>query len=97
MPSKEATSIFWSTSSQARGLLDLGGLVTDLRELLDCAVIVVTEQLLRPRVAQHALAVDLKRTMSCSISARALIPHNSAHLHRRCRVPRMTARPAIRR
>ena len=44
-----------------RGLFDLGGLVTDLSELLDCTVAATTEQLLRPRVAKHALAdaVDL--------------------------------------
>ena len=42
-------------------LLDLGGLVMDLRDLLDREVDVVTERDLRPRVAARAMAdaVDL--------------------------------------
>lgn len=39
-----------------RSLLDLGGLLMDLRELLDRDVDVVTEAGLRPRVAERVLA-----------------------------------------
>lgn len=44
-----------------RNLLDLGGLLMDLRELLERDVDVVTQQGLRPRVAERVLAdaVDL--------------------------------------
>lgn len=44
-----------------RSLFDLGGLVVDLQELLERDVDVVTEQGLRPRVAERVLAdaVDL--------------------------------------
>ena len=45
----------------ARSLMDLGGLLIDLQELLRCNVDVATESALRPRVAAHAIAeaVDL--------------------------------------
>ena len=39
-----------------RGLLDLGGLLMELRDLLGCKVDVTTEAGLRPRVAQRVLA-----------------------------------------
>lgn len=39
-----------------RSLLDLGGLVMDLRDLLDREVDVVTERDLRPRVAARVMA-----------------------------------------
>jgi predicted nucleotidyltransferase len=39
-----------------RNLLDLGGLLMDLRDLLQCDVDVVTEHGLRPRVARRVLA-----------------------------------------
>lgn len=39
-----------------RSLLDLGGLVMDLRDLLDREVDVVTERNLRPRVAARVMA-----------------------------------------
>jgi uncharacterized protein len=44
-----------------RGLLDLGGLLMDLRDLLGCEVDITTEAGLRPRVAQRVLAdaIDL--------------------------------------
>ncbi len=44
-----------------RGLLDLGGLLMDLRDLLGHDVDVATEAALRPRVAERVLndAVDL--------------------------------------
>ncbi|MBI4885450.1 MAG: nucleotidyltransferase domain-containing protein [Actinobacteria bacterium] len=44
-----------------RGLLDLGGLLMDLRDLLGHGVDVATEAALRPRVAQRVLAdaIDL--------------------------------------
>ncbi len=44
-----------------RSLMDLGGLLMDLQELLQCDVHVATESALRPRVAAHAIAeaVDL--------------------------------------
>lgn len=44
-----------------RSLFDLGGLLMDLQDLLNLDVDVVTEQALRPRVAQRVLAdaVDL--------------------------------------
>lgn len=44
-----------------RSLFDLGGLLIDLQDLLDRDVDVVTEQGLRPRVAERVLAdaVDL--------------------------------------
>lgn len=38
-----------------RGLLDLGGLLMDLQELLGCRVDVVTEQGLRPRIRERVL------------------------------------------
>jgi predicted nucleotidyltransferase len=38
-----------------RSLLDLGGLVSDLEELLGCRVDVVTEGGLRPRVRERVL------------------------------------------
>jgi predicted nucleotidyltransferase len=38
-----------------RNLLDLGGLLMDLRELLRCDVDVVTEQTLKPRIRQRVL------------------------------------------
>jgi uncharacterized protein len=38
-----------------RSLLDLGGLLMDLRDLLDCAVDVVTERGLRPRIKERVL------------------------------------------
>jgi len=40
----------------SRSLLDLGGLVMDLRDLLDREVDVVTERDLRPRVAARVMA-----------------------------------------
>lgn len=39
-----------------RGLFDLGALLMDLQDLLDCEVDVVTEASLRPRVAARVLA-----------------------------------------
>ncbi len=39
-----------------RGLFDLGGLLMDLRDLLDHDVDVVTEAGLRPRVAERVMA-----------------------------------------
>lgn len=39
-----------------RSLLDLGGLVEELRERLDCAVDVVTERGLRDRIRDRVLA-----------------------------------------
>jgi uncharacterized protein len=44
-----------------RGLLDLGGLLMDLRDLLGYDVDITTEAGLRPRVAQRVLAdaIDL--------------------------------------
>ena len=39
-----------------RNLLDLGGLLMDLQDLLQHDVDVVTERGLRPRVAEHVLA-----------------------------------------
>lgn len=44
-----------------RNLMDLGGLLMDLQELLQCDVHVATESALRPCVAAHAIAeaVDL--------------------------------------
>lgn len=39
-----------------RNLLDLGGLLMDLQDLLQRDVDVVTERGLRPRVAEHVLA-----------------------------------------
>lgn len=46
---------------EGRGLFDLGALLMDLRDLLDCDVDVATEGGLRPRVAQRVLAdaIDL--------------------------------------
>lgn len=46
---------------EGRSLLDLGGLLMDLRELLGCDVDVATESGLRPRVGRRVLAdaVDL--------------------------------------
>jgi uncharacterized protein len=41
---------------EGRTLFDLGGLLMDLRDLLDCEVDVVTEGALRPRVAERVLA-----------------------------------------
>ncbi|MGQ0636388.1 MAG: nucleotidyltransferase family protein [Planctomycetaceae bacterium] len=38
-----------------RSLLDLGGLVMDLRELLGCSVDVVTEAGLRPRLRERVI------------------------------------------
>lgn len=38
-----------------RSLLDLGGLLMDLQDLLGCKVDVVTESGLRPRIRQHVL------------------------------------------
>jgi predicted nucleotidyltransferase len=38
-----------------RSLLDLGGLLMDLRDLLHCSVDVVTEKGLRPRVRERVL------------------------------------------
>jgi uncharacterized protein len=38
-----------------RSLLDLGGLLMDLQELLDCRVDVVTEKGLRPRLRERVL------------------------------------------
>jgi predicted nucleotidyltransferase len=38
-----------------RNLFDMGGLVMDLRELLECRVDVVTEQGLRPRIRARVL------------------------------------------
>lgn len=38
-----------------RSLLDLGGLLMDLQELLDCPVDVVTEKGLRPRIRERLL------------------------------------------
>jgi uncharacterized protein len=38
-----------------RSLLDLGGLLMDLQELLDCPVDVVTEKGLRPRLRERVL------------------------------------------
>lgn len=58
----EASDIdFLVDLESGRGLLDLGGLLMDLRELLGHDVDVVTESGLRPRVAQRVLAdaVDL--------------------------------------
>ena len=40
---------------QGRSLLDLGGLLMDLQELLDCRVDVVTEKGLRPRIRERVL------------------------------------------
>ncbi len=44
-----------------RGLFDLGALLMDLRDLLDCDVDIATESSLRPRVAERVLAdaIDL--------------------------------------
>ena len=39
-----------------RSLLDLGGLLMELQELLSCRVDVVTERGLRPRLREHVLA-----------------------------------------
>ena len=39
-----------------RNLLDLGGLLMDLQELLQCQVDVVTERGLRPRIRERVLA-----------------------------------------
>jgi len=39
-----------------RSLLDLGGLLMDLQELLGCRVDVVTEKGLRPRIRERVLA-----------------------------------------
>jgi predicted nucleotidyltransferase len=55
MPQKRATSISSSTWP-GRSLLDLGGLVMDLQDLLQRDVDVVTERGLRPRVAKRVLA-----------------------------------------
>lgn len=41
---------------QGRNLFDLGALLMDLQDLLDCEVDVVTEASLRPRVAARVLA-----------------------------------------
>ena len=38
-----------------RSLFDLGGLLMELQELLDCRVDVVTEQGLRPRIRERVL------------------------------------------
>lgn len=38
-----------------RSLLDLGGLLMELQELLGCRVDLVTEQGLRPRIREHVL------------------------------------------
>jgi uncharacterized protein len=38
-----------------RSLLDLGGLLMDLQELLGCPVDVVTEKGLRPRIKERVL------------------------------------------
>jgi len=38
-----------------RSLFDLGGLLMDLQDLLDCRVDVVTEQGLRPRIRERVL------------------------------------------
>jgi predicted nucleotidyltransferase len=38
-----------------RSLLDLGGFLTDLKELLECRVDVVTEKGLRPRIRDRVL------------------------------------------
>ena len=40
---------------QGRSLLDLGGLLMDLQELLGCKVDVVTEEGLRPRIRESVL------------------------------------------
>jgi|SRR5918911_2601109 predicted nucleotidyltransferase len=40
---------------QGRSLLDLGGLLMDLQELLGCRVDVVTEKGLRPRIRERVL------------------------------------------
>ncbi len=39
-----------------RGLLDLGGLLMDLRDLLECEVDVVTPSMLKPRILERVLA-----------------------------------------
>ncbi|MGH9618693.1 MAG: nucleotidyltransferase family protein [Bryobacteraceae bacterium] len=39
-----------------RTLMDLGGLLMDLQELVQVRVDVATEEILRPKVRQHALA-----------------------------------------
>jgi predicted nucleotidyltransferase len=38
-----------------RSLLDLGGLLTDLREHLKCGVDVITPTTLKPRIREHVL------------------------------------------
>ena len=40
---------------QGRSLLDLGGLLMDLRELLDCSVDVATEEGLRERIRDRVM------------------------------------------
>lgn len=40
---------------EGRSLLDLGGLLMDLQELLGCPVDVVTEKSLRPRIRERVL------------------------------------------
>jgi uncharacterized protein len=53
----EASDVDFLVDLEAgRGLLDLGGLLMDLRDLLGCDVDVTTEAGLRPRVAQRVLA-----------------------------------------
>ena len=39
-----------------RSLLDLGGLLMELQDLLDCQVDIVTQKGLRPRIRDHVLA-----------------------------------------
>lgn len=53
-----------------RNLMDLGGLLMDLRDLLRCDVHVATQSALRPRVAARAMgeAIDLQPVGSATVA-----------------------------
>ena len=53
--SAESDVDFLVDLEQGRSLLDLGGLLMDLQDLLDCRVDVVTEKGLRPRIRERVL------------------------------------------
>ena len=47
---------FLVAMESGRSLLDLGGLLMELQDLLDCQVDIVTQKELRPRIRDHVLA-----------------------------------------
>ena len=52
---EESDVDFLVDMEQGRSLLDMGGLLMDLRDLLGCKVDVATEKALHPRMRDHVL------------------------------------------